>query len=452
MLAGIFLATAAVTSLPAQPTNAPATRPAPLRLPNIIFILADGLGYGDLGSYGQRNIQTPNLDRLAEGGARFTSFYAGSPDKSASRAAFLLGRHGGHLSSPTNALDTATFAASPTLAEILKQRGYHTVCIGEWAMPGAPHQRGFDEWAGLLAEGEAQNFFPPYISRFDPATPFDGKVVFGENEGSKKGKLGPDIFTTAAKNFIKINKPDQCNQFRPMFLFLGYNLPRNGTGLPDSTPYNTKPWPAAEKQKATAIALLDDYVGQIVDQLKAFKQESNTVIVVASDGGPRLDGGVDAKFHRSAGGLKLDPSGLGEGNLRVPLIVSWPGTIRPGNVISQPWAAWDILPTLADISGATMPDKLDGISVLPSLAGQSQTNRHEFLYWEQRASGFQQAARMKDWKALKAKPGKPAEIFSLAADFAEKTNLAAEQPETLKQLEEFLRTFPAPAAKAARAH
>ena len=212
-----------------------------------------------------------------------------------------------------------------------------------------------------------------------------GREELYANTDGKKGQYIPDLFTKAAGNFIKANQPDQFNRYRPFFLLLNYTIARPGAGdtmpVPTDAPYSDEPWPQPEKNRAAMIARLDDYIGQLLEQLKSLSIESNTVIFFSSDTGPQTGGGVDPKFFQSAGPFRGQRGDLYEGGLRVPMIVSWPGRIPAGQVSDFPWAAWDFLPTALQIALREPPKNIDGISVLPALLGETQTNRHEFFSW-----------------------------------------------------------------------
>jgi arylsulfatase A-like enzyme len=446
------------------------------RKPSLIFILADDLGYADLGCYGQNKIKTPNLDRLAAEGMRFTSFYAGSTVCAPSRCALMTGLHTGHAYIRGN----ATLALRPedrTVAEALKQAGYHNGLVGKWGLgnehtTGAPQNKGFDEFVGYLDQTHAHDYYTDHLWRYDRATGRDQWQTFYENMDGKKGLYIPDLFTTAATNFVRIHRPDAFNRFKPFFLYLACTIPhanneagnRTGNGLqvPSDAPYADQPWPQTEKNKAAMITRLDRDVGRLLERLRQLNLEDNTIVFFSSDNGPHKEGGVDPNFFSSAGPLRGLKRDLYEGGIRVPLIVRWPGRINPGQVNDDPWAFWDFLPTAVDIAGAPgtldglgmpapltnstaasqapVPGNLDGRSMLPTLLGQTQTNRHEFLYWEFHERGFQQAVRMGDWKALRLQPGLPLELYNLKTDLGEKHNVAAQNPEVVARIEEYLKT------------
>jgi arylsulfatase A-like enzyme len=449
------LTSAALFSLGAQPAYSPG---ATARKPSIIFILADDLGYGDLGCYGQTKIKTPNLDKLADEGMRFTSFYAGSTVCAPSRCALMTGLHTGHAIIRGNAA-VPLRPQDLTAAEVLKHAGYRTALIGKWGLgnpntTGLPQRKGFDQFLGYLDQVHAHDYYTDYLWRYDPttdATPgYDGRVEFHDNQGGGKGTYMDDVFSSAALNFVRSNKPDRHNHYRPFFLYLAYTIPHanneqgqrtgNGMEVPSDAPYSDQPWPAAEKNKAAMITRLDGYVGQLLDKLKELKIDDDTILFFSSDNGPHKEGGVDPKFFQSSGpfrGIKRD---LCEGGIRVPLIVRWPGKIAPRTVNDQAWAFWDFLPTAAALAGAKDLSQIDGISMLPALLGEPTTNRHDFLYWEFHERGFQQAVRMGDWKAVRPQAGAPLELYDLSADLGEKQDVAARHPDVVARIEAYLKT------------
>lgn len=450
--AGLMVARPAVAE---STTNAPLPTP---RRPSIILILADDLGYGDIGCYGQTRIRTPNIDRLAAEGIRFTDCYAGSPVCAPSRAALMLGQHTGHLKIRGNAHAASLSPEDVTVAKVLQDAGYHTGLLGKWGLsaaglPGVPQNMGFDEFVGYLDNMEAHNYYPDFVWRYDPSRPghngFDGKLAYPENGGGKKNVYVPDLCTTAALNFIRNNHPDAFNRYRPFFLFLAYTIPHanneegrrtgNGMEVPSDAPYHNEAWPAPEKNKAAMITRLDTDIGRILDQLQKFSLETNTVVIFTSDNGPHAEGGVNPKFFRSSGpfrGIKRD---VYEGGIRVPMIVRWPAKISPGRVSDFPWALWDFLPTAADIAMTKAPEGIDGISIYPLLTGGAQTNQHDFLYWEFHERGFQQAARKGQWKAVRPQAGEPLELYNLKTDPGEKQDVAKDHPEVVAEFEAYFK-------------
>lgn len=427
--------------------------PPAARKPNIILIVADDLGYGDLGCYGQAKIKTPNLDQVAAEGVRFTSFYAGSTVCAPSRCALMTGLHTGHARIRGNA-KMPLREEDVTVAEVLKEAGYRTGLIGKWGLgnegtSGVPQKKGFDEFVGYLDQTHAHDYYTDRLWRYDSRTGFDGAMTFPENQSGRKDLYTHDLFTTAALNFVRVNRPDPVNRYRPFFLFLSYTIPHanneetrrsgNGMQVPSDAPYSQEPWPQPEKNKAAMITRLDSDVGQLLAELKKQKIDDNTVIFFTSDNGPHKEGGGDPKFFKSSGpfrGMKRD---LYEGGIRVPMVVRWPDQIRPGRTSDQAWAMWDFLPTTAAMAGVKPPPNLDGISMLPALLGKAQTNQHDLLYWEFHERGFQQAARSGDWKIVAPEPGKPMELYNLKSDPGETNNVAEANPLLVAQLAEKLK-------------
>jgi len=455
---GLLLALGAGTAVccaSAQPTNRPAFT---AHRPSIIFILADDLGYGDLGCYGQAKIKTPNLDKLAAQGMRFTDFYAGSTVCAPSRCALMTGLHTGHALVRGNA-KLALRPQDSTVAELLQQAGYRTGLIGKWGLgnpntTGVPWKQGFAEFVGYLDQTHAHDYYPDHLWRYDAPSDgnpgYEGQMVFPENQGGMHGQYSHDLFAAAALNFVRINKPDRFNHHRPFFLYLAYTIPHanneegrrsgNGMQVPTDAPYADEPWPQTEKNKAAMITRLDTDVGRLMEQLEKLKILTNTMVIFTSDNGPHKEGGVDPKFLSSSGPLRGIKRDLYEGGIRVPLLVSWPARIKPGTVSTQPFAFWDFLPTAAAVAEAKVPGRIDGISMLPTLLGQTQTNQHAFLYWEFHERGFQQAVRMGDWKAVRPQAGKPLELYNLKTDLAEKQDVVGPNPEVVAKIEAYLKT------------
>jgi arylsulfatase A-like enzyme len=437
LLVGLFRATAAEAPRPSL-----LDRVRVNTRPNIVFILADDLGYGDLGCYGQTRIETPNLDRLAAAGMRFTQCYAGSTVCAPSRASLLTGLHTGHVLIRGNAT-VPLRAEDLTVAEVLQRAGYKTGAFGKWGLglagsTGTPNRKGFDEWLGYLSQTHAHDYYPTQLYRNDLL------LVLDRNLYGNKGQYSHDLFSLTASNFVRVNK------YFSFFLYLAYTIPHannelgrktgNGMEVPSDEPYSRQPWPQPEKNKAAMITRLDRDVGALVSQLKALRLETNTVIFFTSDNGPHKEGGVNPAFLNSSGPLRGIKRDLYEGGIRVPMIVSWPGHVPAGVVSDQVWAFWDFLATAADVAGLPPPPGTDGISMLPTLLGRKQTNQHEFLYWEFHERGSKQAVRMGDWKAVRPEPGRPLELFNLKADPAETTDLAAQHPQVVARMEDYLRT------------
>jgi len=269
------------------------------------------------------------------------------------------------------------------------------------------------------------------------------------NTGGNRGQYIPDLLTKAALNFVQINQPDAFNHYRPFFLLLEYTTLRantaetartgNGMQVPTDAPFSSEPWPQPEKNRAAMIARLDGHLGQLLEQLHKLGMTNNTVIFFTSDTGPHREGGVDPKFFQSAGPFRGMGGNLYEGGLRVPMIAHWPGRIPAGQVSDFTWAAWDFLPTATDIALTRSPTNVDGISVLPALLGQTQTNRHESFYWKLQSREVAQAARAGDWAAVQPKVGAPLELYHLKTDPCETNNVADKNPDVIKKFEILLK-------------
>ena len=455
------LALGATTGLPADADNNGAAanpafvpRPPAPRRPNIILIVADGLGYGDLGCYGQSLIQTTNLDRLAAEGMRFTDFYAGAAEGAPAQCSLMTGLDTGHARIRGN----GTQALRPddlTVGEFLKKVGYRTGLIGEWDLggqnsPGMPGAKGFDQFLGYLDRTHAEDYFTDHLWRTDLRLGHNTWEIFAENESGRHTLYVPDLFTKAGVNFIHINKPEQFNHHRPFFLCLAYSIPRantaeakrtgNGMQVPDDAPYSAQPWPQPEKNKAAMITQLDGDVGKLLAKLQELKIDEDTAVLFTSRSGPQRQGGADPKFFKSSGPWRGLAGDLYEGGIRVPLIVRWPAKVKPGRVNNEPWAAWDLFPTAAGIALSSAPQNLDGISMLPTLLGRAQARQHEFFYWESHEGGFRQAVRWGPWKAVRLQPGLAPELYNLQSDPGEKSNVAAEHPEIVTKIEAYFRS------------
>jgi arylsulfatase A-like enzyme len=408
--------------------------------PNVIFIMADDLGYGDLGCYGQKVIQTPEIDRLAAEGTRFTQFYAGSTVCAPSRCVLMTGLHTGHATIRGNAL-VPLRPEDVTVAEVFKKAGYATGIVGKWGCgeaytTGIPNRQGFDFWYGYLNQWRAHNYYPDYLWRNEQP-----EVLLGNNNTYRPQQYSHDLFTTEALQFIERNKR------KPFFLYLAYTIPHanneltrcnNGDGMevPDYGPYKEKDWAKPQKGHAAMITRLDGDIGRIVKKLKDAGIDDNTLILFTSDNGPHREGGADPKFFDSNGPLRGIKRDLYEGGIRVPMIARWPGTVKRGVASDQIWAMWDFLPTVADLVGIEAPADLDGISMLPALKGESQRN-HEFLYWEFHERAFSQAVRMGDWKGVRKNRG-PMELYNLKEDIGEERNIAGNHPEVVAKIEAYL--------------
>lgn len=410
--------------------------------PNIIFILADDLGYGDLGCFGQKRIQTPNIDRLAAQGMRFTQVYAGDTVCAPSRCALMTGKHVGHCRIRGNAKNVYLEQSDITVAKVLKQAGYRTGIFGKWGLggagsPGVPNLQGFDEWFGYLDQAHAHTFYPDHLWENDHEFYIPGNF-------SMTRVYSHDLLTPRAINFIEGSKK------QPFFLYLAYTIPHandelgvatgNGMEVPDLGPYGKEDWPAPEKGFAAMITRMDKDVGKLMENLKNLSLDDNTLVIFTSDNGAHKEGGHDPEFFHSHGDLRGIKRDLYEGGIRVPTIARWPGKIKAGAVSDQVWAFWDFLPTAAQLAGATAPAGIDGISMVDALFGKKQRN-HEYLYWEFHERGFSQAVRMGDWKGVRVRArSNPIELYDLKSDPGEKTNLAAQNPAIVTQIAQIMQS------------
>lgn len=414
--------------------------------PNIIFILADDLGYGDLGCYGQKQIQTPNIDRLAADGMRFTQCYAGSTVCAPSRCALMTGLHSGQGTIRGNAL-VPLRPTDITVATILKQAGYKTGLVGKWGLgepesTGTPNRQGFDYFYGYLNQGHAHNYYPDYLWRNQERVTLAGNVIGTPNVSKERAQYAHDLFTSEALSFVDKHKDG------PFFLYLAYTIPHannertradgNGQEVPSDAPYSDKPWSQPHKNFAAMVTRMDRDVGALRKRLKQLDLDRKTIVFFSSDNGPHKEGGNDPKFFQSAGPLRGIKRDLYEGGIRVPMIVSWPGKAAAGAVSDQTWAFWDFLPTAAELAGAKVPANLDGISMAPTLFGKQQA-QHPALYWEFHERGFKQAVRMGDWKAVRPKVGAALELYDLKADVGETIDVAGKHPDVVARIEAYLK-------------
>ncbi|MGL6095590.1 MAG: arylsulfatase [Fimbriiglobus sp.] len=423
--------------------------------PNIVLILADDLGYGDLGCYGQTKIKTPNLDRLAADGVRFTQCYAGSTVCAPSRCALMTGLHTGHCRVRGNGgggnprMNVALTKSDPCVADVLKRAGYATALVGKWGLgeensPGVPNLKGFDFFYGYLNQVHAHNYYPDFLWRNWRKEPLQNGPSGASNVTSKRAEYAPDLCRAEAEKFIADNHD------RPFFLYFATTLPHannektrldgNGNEVPTDAPYTDEKWPQPEKDKASMITRLDADVGALLAALTKHGLDDKTLVLFVSDNGPHKEGGNDPAFFASSGPLRGIKRSLHEGGIRIPAIARWPGVTKPGSVSDHVWAFWDFMPTAADIAGVAGPVTTDGLSILPTLTRRGEQVRHRYLYWEFHEGGFQQAVRERDWKAIRPGPGKPLRLYNLKADPGEATDVAEQNPAIVKGFEETLET------------
>ena len=411
------------------------------RPPNIVFILADDLGYGDLGCYGQEIIQTPCIDKLAAEGMRFTQCYAGSTVCAPSRSVLMTGLHTGHttvrgnsaaVGGPRSQGRVPLNAEDITVGEVLKKAGYTTGIVGKWGLgepgtPGIPNQQGFDFWFGYLNQRRAHSYYTDYLWRNTE------KVVLKGNQGGKRTQYSHDLMTEEALAFVRRSKG------KPFFLYFTTTIPHAKFEVPSLEPYADKPWPKAAKAYAAMVTRMDRDIGRLMALLKELGLDDNTIVFFTSDNGGYPDGSARQMF-KPQGPLRGNKGNLYEGCLRVPMIVRWPGMVMPGTPSDQVWAFWDFLPTAAELAGAEPPANTDGISMRPAILGREQKRQHEFLYWEFRTRGFSQAVRMGDWKGIRTGTQEPLALYNLKTDVGEKSNVAGKHPDVVAKMEAFLAT------------
>lgn len=407
--------------------------------PNIVLILADDLGYGDLGCYGQQLIPTPNIDRIAKEGLRFTSCYAGSTVCAPSRCCLMTGLHTGHAYIRGNAR-VPLRPEDITVAEVLKKAGYSTCLIGKWglgdpATSGIPNRKGFDEFYGYLNQKHAHNYYPEHLWHNQ-----ETEEIY-DNLGMGRKVYSHDLFTRKAIEYL------QQPHSKPFFLELAYTIPHannerggyegNGMEIPDPGEFRQKDWPEPEKGKAAMITRMDADVGRILETLTQQHLDQDTILLFSSDNGPHREGNSEPDFFKSSGPLRGIKRDLYEGGIRVPMLARWPGKIAPGSISDHPWAFWDILPTFAELADADSPPNIDGQSVAPVLFGRDAPV-HPFFYWEFHEKGFHQAVRMGRWKAIRNNHEDRIELYDLQDDLAEAREISRDHPEIVLKIQNYL--------------
>tara|TARA_Y100000588_G_scaffold389695_1_gene493163 strand:+ start:3250 stop:4890 length:1641 start_codon:yes stop_codon:yes gene_type:complete len=463
--------------------------------PNIIYILADDLGYNELGCYGQEKIETPNIDALAADGLKFTQHYSGSPVCAPSRCVLMTGKHTGNAYIRGNDEwsergDTWSFArmaedpnlegqrpipdGTNTIGRLLKSVGYKTAVVGKWGLggpltEGIPNKQGFDFFYGYNCQRQAHTLYPVHLWRnmekhmldnemVAPGTPLTEGADPDDPASYAKYQLNeytPELMLNEAEEFMKANKEN------PFFLYFASPIPHVPLQAPkrwvdyymkkfgEEEPYlGQKGYFPNQRPRSTYAAMvsyLDESVGQLVSNLKALGIYENTLIIFSSDNGPTYNGGSDSAFFDSAAPFKSEygyaKGFVYEGGIRVPMVAHWPGKIQSGRASAHVSAFWDVLPTLCEISGADIPEDVDGISFLPTLLGEPSQKVHEFLYWEFPSYQGQQAVRMGNWKAIRKnifKDNLQLELYNLETDPIEENDVAADHPEIVSKIEAIL--------------
>ena len=469
-LSVILLAGLATSSALAM-AHKPATGKMPHdRTPNLIWVMADDLGWGDIGSYGQEVILTPHLDRMADEGLRFTHYYAGATVCAPSRSVLMTGQHHGRTRVRGNAGRNrkpsvqALQPGDPSVAAVLQEAGYRTALMGKWGLGdmgeaemGLPQKHGFDTFFGFLNQRHAHNHFTDFLWRDQEKIHLPNTVVpvggdSGAGYSTDQVLFADDLITDEALKFVS------KNQDRPFFLYWSMIIPHannernsklgDGANVPDYGPYEAKDWPNQDKGQAAMITRMDSYIGRLMDHLKLLGIEDNTLVIFTSDNGPHDESSHNLDRFDPNGpfsGIKRD---LTDGGIRVPFIAWWPGTVNSGVTDHIGYFA-DWLPTAAELAGTEVKSKTDGISIAPSLLGQPKKQQnHEFIYWEfPHWKGFQQAALYDGrWKGFRSGgPDSPVKLYDLKNDPAEETEVSAQYPEIAQKIGAYLKTARTPA-------
>jgi arylsulfatase A-like enzyme len=432
---------ALLASLALAGATAGAARP-----PNVVLILADDLGYGDLGVYGQKRIRTPRLDRMAAEGLRFTEFYAGSTVCAPSRYSLMTGRHMGHAFIRGNSKDDLR-PGDVTVAEVLHAAGYATGLAGKWGLGhegswGVPTRKGFDSFFGYLDQTHAHNSYPTFLLRGERRVPLRNVVPqegpVGQGVATVRKDWSHDLFALEALRFVEQNRS------RPFFLFLALTLPhanneagKDGMEVPELGDYAREGWPRQVKQHAAMVTRMDRDVGRVLDLLKRLGLDEDTLVVFTSDNGPHAEGGYDPELNDSNGPLRGIKRDLYEGGIRVPFIARWPGRVPAGRAASGPFAFWDLLPTFAELAGAgdRVVSGLDGRSFAATLLGRPERQAaHAPLYWAFYERGGARALREGRFKVVEQPMHSKPQLYDLEADLGEQQDLAGEHPELVERL------------------
>lgn len=431
--------------------------------PNLIWIMADDLGYGELGSYGQKVIQTPHLDRMAREGMRFTRFYAGATVCAPSRSVLLTGQHHGHTrvrgnAGPANPIAQALRPNDVTVARLLHDAGYRTALVGKWGLgdvgpaeSGLPRKHGFDEFFGYLNQRHAHNHFPDFLWRDERRVSLPNTITPTGKDGAgyatRATAYADDLFAEECLKFVSENRN------RPFFLYWSMVVPhannertralKDGAEVPDYGPYADKDWPTPDRGHAAMITRLDGQVGRLLEQLKALGLDSRTLVIFTSDNGPHNESHHNLARFQPSGPLRGIKRSLTDGGIRVPMIARWPGKIAAESTSGHVAYFGDWMATAAELAGARLPEHRDSISFVPTLLGKpGEQANHEFLYWEFHEGGFRQAALYQGrWKGIREqRPGASLVLYDLDSDIGEKSNVAAMHPDIVARIDAYLKT------------
>jgi arylsulfatase A-like enzyme len=448
VLKRVSAGTAMLATVVSLVTSATAAEIPPPR-PNIIFIMLDDMGYGDVPTYGQQHIQMPNLDNMGQEGIRYTNVYTGSPICAPTRSSLMTGQHTGHTRVRGNfpatdgegavvafngGLRQPLLEEDRTVAEVLKEAGYVTGITGKWGLgepgtPGVPNAKGFDEWYGILNQRQAHSYYPAFIWRNQEKITLKGNTGTSKKFVTQKQYVH-DMFTGFALDFVREHGPKDD----PFFLYLAYTVPHASWQIPELEPYTQgRGWTREQQVYASMLTRADRDIGELFSLLKELNIDEETIVFFCSDNGAqnRYDGVFD-----SSGPLSGRKRSMYDGGLRTVMMVRWPGRIAANAVSGDIWYFPDVLPTLAELAGANPPPGIDGVSVVPSLLSQPQPELFERpLYWEDHEKGFRQAIRLGDWKAVRNGHNTPIELYNLAEDIGEENNIAAQHPDVVADME-----------------
>ncbi|QDT34681.1 arylsulfatase [Thalassoglobus polymorphus] len=438
--------------------------------PNIIYIMTDDLGYGDLGCFGQKEIETPNIDRMAAEGMRFTNHYAGHTVCRPSRLVLWLGKHCGN----TGLIGNRSRLLQPeevTVAELLKAKGYKTGGVGKWALGnvndpsevnnvGHPNNNGFDYWYGYLNQGTAHNFYPPFLWENKTQVTLPGNVLMQDPQArgrvsSQRVSYSHDFMTRAAFDFVR------ANQKNPFLLHIHWTIPHanneggrvlgDGMEIPEYGIYADRDWPNPEKGFAAMITHMDRDVGRLFALLNELNLDEKTLVIFTSDNGPHEEGGHKHEFFDSNGPLKGYKRSMHEGGIRVPMIARWPGRVKAGTESDLPSAFWDFLPTACEVASVEIPENIDGISYLPTLLGKdAQQKKHDYLFWASQEGETAIGMRHEQWKLVKYRSKKTKKsksnqqfeedwrLYNLEKDLGEETDISSKHSEVVNKMKNML--------------
>lgn len=426
--------------------------------PNVIFIMADDLGYGELGCYGQQKIQTPRLDALAKESLRFTQYYAGATVCAPSRSVLMTGLHTGHTRVRGNSTpERQTLQAEDvTLAELFQQAGYATGLAGKWGLgdtlvggeSGLATRQGFAFFFGYYNQHHAHNYFPSFLFKNEQRVSLPNEGNFDDKGAGKvtsKKVYAHDLILDESLNFIREY------QKQPFFLYCAWTLPHANNehkeaGIPDHGIYKDRDWTEPNKMHAAMVTYLDTQVGKLLETLDELKLRDNTIVFFTSDNGPHTESGNDPNFFQSSGSVRGTKRSLYDGGIRVPLLVRWPGKIKPG-VTDHIAYHGDILATTSELVGHKLPSGLDSVSFAPTLLGRPNEQKpHEFLYWEFYEGAGARAVRLGNWKGVRPKWHAPVELYDVTQDSREEHNVASEHSELVQRIERLMIDQHTPAA------